>query len=79
MKTTIDIADGLLKRAKKKARDEHRTLRDVIEESLRRLLADDDQARKPFRLKDGSVEGNGLQPGIREGDWNQLRDLIYGM
>ena len=38
MKTTIDIADGLLDQARERARAEGRTLRAVIEEGLRRVL-----------------------------------------
>ena len=76
MKTTIDIADHLLVEAKRKARDENRTLRDVVEEGLRRVLAEEN--KKPFRLKKHPFNGKGLQPGMREGDWEQLRDMIYG-
>jgi len=77
MKTTIDIADSLLREAKQRAREQNRTLRDLVEEGLRQVLADHPE-RPVFRLKDGSVKGRGLQPGIREGDWETLRDLIYG-
>lgn len=78
MKTTVDIADGLLSQAKQRARDRRQTLRQLIEEGLRRVL-DNEQSKGRFHLKDGSVDGCGLQPGIREGDWEQLRELIYGI
>ena len=76
MKTTIDIAEPLLEQAKRRAREEKRTLRDVVEEALRRMLAEEDQARTRFRLKPGVFHGRGLQPGIVEGQW---WDLIYPM
>lgn len=76
MKTTIDIADSLLMEAKRKAREQNRTLRDLVEEGLRRVLADQDR-EKPFKWRHHPFKGDGLQPGQREGDWEQLRDLIY--
>jgi len=77
MKTTIDIADALLEQAKRRAREQNRTLRDLVEEALRRMLAEDSAKREPFRYRRHVVHGKGLQPGIREGDWEQIRNLIY--
>ena len=76
MKTTINIADDLLEKAKRQARREQKTLREVVEEALRLRLSGE-QAPRPFRLKRHSFEGKGLQSGIAEGDWQQVRDLIY--
>ncbi len=51
MKTTIDIADGLLAEAKAHAREEGLTLRTLIEEGLRRVLGDRrDEDDEPFQL-----------------------------
>ena len=78
MKTTIDIATNLLSQAKRKAAEENRTLRDIVEEGLRRVLAESPEPL-PFRLKKHPFTGgNGLQPGIREGDWETIMDLAYG-
>ena len=74
MKTTIDIADPLLKEAKRLAQEQDRTLRDVVEDALRRLLADEARPKKPFRLRDESFHGNGLQPGV---EWGKWFDYIY--
>jgi hypothetical protein len=76
MKTTIDIADDLLERAKRQAHREKKTLKEVIEEALRRQLASGPE-QKRFRYRPHTVKGKGLQPGIAEGNWDQLRDLIY--
>ena len=78
MKTTIDIADDLLERAKRQAQRENKTLKEVVEEALRRQLAVS-TPRKSFKYRPHTVKGNGLQPGIAEGDWEKIRDLIYGL
>src|SRR6266516_4639527 len=77
MKTTISIADDLLEKAKTRARQENKTLREVVEEALRLHLTQNG-SRNAFRLKRHAFKGKGLQPGIDEGNWEQLRDLIYG-
>jgi hypothetical protein len=77
MKTTVDIADGLFEDAKRIAERRGVTLRALIEEGLRHVIAEQ-RPGKPFKLKDGSVGGEGLQPGIRPGDWKQISALIYG-
>ncbi len=41
MRTTLDIADGLVEAAKRRAAAEHRTLTSLIEEGLRSVLARD--------------------------------------
>ena len=76
MKTTIEIADDLLDRAKRYARREHKTLRDVVEEALRQTLVAP-AARRSFRLKKHPFKGKGRHPAIVEGQWETVRDLIY--
>jgi len=76
MNPTSDTADELLVRAKRRAREENTTLRELVEEGLRRRLAVEPRPR-PFRLKRRAVAGEGLQRSIAEGDWEQIRDLIY--
>jgi len=55
---------------------EKTTLRVLIEEGLRWVLT---QRRKPrrFHLRDRSVPGQGVAPGVTEGSWEPLRDMIY--
>jgi Arc/MetJ family transcription regulator len=74
MKTTIEIADDVLARARREARREGKTLREVVDEALRQRLAQS-PARPAFRLKKHPFKGEGLQAGA--GDWDTVRDLIY--
>jgi len=76
MKTTIEIADELLLRAKRRARRDRTTLKAVIEDSLRRTLTEPQDAAR-FRLKKHPFKGEGLDPAFRDGRWDAVRDLIY--
>jgi hypothetical protein len=76
MKTTIEISDELLTRAKERARRERTTLREVVEAALRERLAAPAN-HGSFRLKRHPFKGKGRQPGIAEGDWQSVRDLIH--
>ena len=76
VKTTIEIADALLEAARRRARERGTTLRAIMEEGLRAVLVKDDGER-PFVLRDASVDGNGLQAGIREGGWDRISALIH--
>jgi predicted transcriptional regulator len=76
MKTTIELSDSLLEKAKRRARRENRTLREIVEESLRKLLGSEPE-RRAFRLKTRTFRGKGVQRGMAEGDWQRIRELIY--
>ena len=76
MKTTVDISDPLLREARKVAAREGVTLRTLIERGLNRVVAETKQG-KPFKLPRASFKGRGLQPGLRDADWEKLRDLAY--
>jgi hypothetical protein len=58
------------------ARRDGVTLREVFEAALRNEIARRSETRS-FTLRDASVEGRGLQPEFRGGDWAQLRDAGY--
>jgi hypothetical protein len=75
MKTTIELSDEVLLRARRQARREGKTLREVVEQALRQQLAGPDPG--PFRLRRHPFKGKGRQPGVDEGDWQSVRDLIY--
>lgn len=76
MKTTLDISDPLLQEARKLAKREGVTLRALVEQGLRRVVAE--KKRGPaFRLRKASFKGRGLQPELRDAGWDKLRDLAY--
>lgn len=75
MKTTVEITDDLLRAAKRAAAVRETTLRDLIERGLRRELGDD--LGGDYTLVDASFTGSGTLPGIDEGDWGSVRELIY--
>ena len=77
MKTTVDIADALFDQVRFLASEEQTTIRALVEEGLRKVIAEHARPR-PFTLKDGSFKGGaGLQPGVDLTDWDQIRDMIY--
>ena len=77
MKITVEISDALLEAARQAARRDGTTLRALIEHGLR--LALNVQTPAPaFRLRDASVPGCGLQPGIEDLSWDELRGVACG-
>lgn len=76
MRTTIRLDDQLLARAKEHAARTGRTLTAVIEDALRRALADAN--RSPDRPVPvfPTFGGDGLQPGVDLADSAALLDLM---
>ena len=74
MKTTIDIADGLFQQARMAAERDGTTLRALVEEGLRLALERRDRPAPPFKLRDASFRGEGLQAGL---SWDLPRSLAY--
>jgi hypothetical protein len=76
MKTTVEISDALLDEARRVATGTGTTVRALIEEGLRGVLK---QRRRgsAFRLRAAAFRGQGVQPGVREGDWDKIRTLAY--
>lgn len=77
VKTTIEITDALLERARLQARRSGSTLRALVEEGLRRVL-EDRPARSAYRLPDRSVGVRGGRNPLENLSWHELRDEIYG-
>lgn len=77
MKTTIELPDELLLEAQRIARAEGTTLKSVMEEGLRAVIARHHGARQ-FELRDASVGGRGLQPEFADADWSKIRQASYG-
>ena len=76
MKTTIEISDTLLEAARKVSRREKSTVRALVEEGLRKVIAEREESRN-FRLRKATFKGVGLQPQVTGASWKQIRGLIY--
>jgi Arc/MetJ family transcription regulator len=78
MRTTIELNDDLLRRAKRRAANERTTLRAVIEQALRRHLAERGGAPGPRYVLRWRTERGALQPGVQLDDRDALFDLMDG-
>ncbi|MEW6388620.1 MAG: type II toxin-antitoxin system VapB family antitoxin [Thermodesulfobacteriota bacterium] len=76
MKTTIEISDPLLEAVRRVAQREKTTVRALVEEGLRKIVAEREQ-RPGFKLRKVTFKGDGLQPQVRGASWERLRDIIY--
>jgi hypothetical protein len=76
MKTTIELPNSLFEEARRLAQRERRTMRALVEEGLRRVIADH-KKRSGFRLRDATFQGNGFQPGFAGASWEKVREAIY--
>ena len=76
MKTTLDIHDELLARAKNHAKATGRPLRAVVEDGLRRVLFEPEPT--PYVLPDLREGDPDLQDPLERYSWPELRELIYG-
>ena len=76
MRTTVRLPEDLLRRARKKAAEEGRTLTSLLEEGLRSVLADSKPAKRArIRLPVSKASG-GTLPGV---DLNRSNDLLDRM
>jgi Arc/MetJ family transcription regulator len=76
MKTTIEISDALLEEARKIAALEQTTLKNLVSEGLRRILAER-QKKGSFQLRKATFRGQGLQQHLSGASWEQIRELAY--
>lgn len=71
MRTTIDLDQALLRQARKRALESHRTLSQVMEEAMRRFLREPTKpVRQPFRLITGGQAG-GSSP-----TWDEIKKHV---
>jgi hypothetical protein len=78
MRTTIRLSDDLLKRAKKKAAEDGRTLTSLVEEGLRVVLTEARPVRRPkVELPISSASGGTLS-GVDLNDSADLLDRMEG-
>ena len=76
MKTTFDLSDDLLARAKRAAKKKGVPLRALVEEGLR--LALEAKAAGRYAMPDRSVGKAGGANPLEALSWQDLRDEIYG-
>jgi Arc/MetJ family transcription regulator len=76
MKTTIEIADALFADAKRQAARRGVTMRTLVEQGLRQVLAEG-SAPKAFTLRRATFKGRGLQAGVQGASWERLREMAY--
>jgi hypothetical protein len=75
-RTTIRLPDDLVRRAKRKALAEGRSLTALIEDGLRRVLADRAPAAQAKRvLPPVSSATGGLMPGVQLDDGAALQEM----
>jgi len=75
MKTTIEIQDGLFKRAQRLAREKKTTFRALTEQGLRLVLRQHDKACELPLLV--TVNGKGLAKKFQKTAWTKIRDELY--
>jgi CRISPR/Cas system-associated protein Csm6 len=76
MKTTVEIPDTLLDEARKLAARQQTTLRVLIIEGLRRMIAERKRTGA-FRLRKATFGGDGLQPDVAAASWERIREMAY--
>ena len=76
MKTAIQIADSLLQQARRVAQRENTTLKALVEQGLRRTLADR-KTQSGFRLRKVTFRGKGLQSHFAGRSWEEIREASY--
>jgi hypothetical protein len=77
MKTTVEISDALLDRAREQARRSGRPVRALIEEGLR-LVLEAERSVPAYQLPDRSVGDPGGTNPLESFSWQDLRTEIYG-
>ena len=77
VKTTIDIHDELLSRAKQHARNTGRSLRSVVEDGLRQVL-NSFAPHGRYRMPDMSMGDPDAADPMEAYSWQDLRGIIYG-
>jgi hypothetical protein len=76
MKTTVQIPDNLFEELRSQAHQEQTSMKELVQEGLRKLLSERKQ-RKRFRLRKATFKGHGLQPSLKGASWNQIREMSY--
>ncbi len=76
MKTTVEIHDVLLERARRRAKETGQPLRALIEDGLRDLLAKPLPATK-YKMRDLSYGDPNDPDPLAQYSWDEIRDFVY--
>lgn len=76
MKTTVEISDALLQKARRLANKRKTTLRAILEQGILLALSQEKEAK--FNLEDCSVKGNGVAAEFEHAPWESWRKAAYG-
>lgn len=76
MRTTIDLPDDLLAKAKKLAAERNQPLRSIIEDALREALGRRRRPQRSSPVRLTTFDGKGLRPGVDLDDTSALLDLM---
>ncbi|MBI4638078.1 MAG: type II toxin-antitoxin system VapB family antitoxin [Candidatus Rokubacteria bacterium] len=76
MKTTVEIPDSLLEEARRLASREGTTVRALVVEGLRRIVAERKRGGT-FHLRKATFKGSGLQPHVAGASWERIREIAY--
>jgi hypothetical protein len=79
MRTTINLPDDLILRAKKAALEADTTLTEFIADALRVSLAERPQKRRERALKINPSGKGGVLPGVDLDDTSALLDIMDGL
>jgi hypothetical protein len=77
MRTSIDIPDPLLRRARKLARERGVSLKQLFIDGLRSVV-DGESSGPPHSMKDHSFGEGGLVNGLSWSDTERMDELVYG-
>ena len=72
VKTTIDISDPLLKKARTVAAQRGTTPRALVEQGLRHMVTE--KSPRPFKLRDAGFRGEGRTSEFARAAWNEILD-----
>lgn len=76
MRTTVNIDDDLLAEVKQIAARGHRTIGSVLEDALRRMLADSTSVTGSAEFSLPSHGAGGLRPGVDIEDRERMAELL---
>jgi hypothetical protein len=77
MKTTLEISDPLLDQVRAIAARDGETLRSLVEQGLRKVVADRAAKAKPFKLRNVAVGTPGARSVYETLSWDEKLALMY--